>query len=305
MRGVIALVDAALFNSTLRSLAPILLAALGGLICARAGVFNVALEGLMLFGAFAAVAGSYYSGDAWVGVAAAVVVCVLVSGILSVGTVTLGGDPIVLGIALNLLAVGMTTFLLRVLFHVQGVFQSPRTRGLPRIGIPGIQRIPRVGAVLSGETALVYLGWALVFVVQIVLFRHAWGLRLRGVGEEPEAAATFGVNVRRYRHGAVALSGVLCGLAGAQLSLGNVTLFAENMSAGRGWIALVAVLLGRAHPIGVLAAGFLFGLADAIGFRLQGAGLPTQFTGAVPYVVTLVALFGLRGRLQTALRGVG
>jgi len=305
VNGTLHLFDATLLNSTFRSLAPILLAALGGLICARAGVFNVALEGLMLFGAFAAVAGSYYAGNAWVGVLVAVVACVFVSGILSFGTVTMGGDPIVLGIALNLLAVGMTTFLLRVLFHVQGIFQNPRLKGLPRIGLPGIQHIPGVRTALSGETALVYLGWGLVIVAQIVLFRHAWGLRLRGVGEDPDAAATFGVDVRRYRHVAVALSGVLCGLAGAQLSLGNVTLFAENMSAGRGWIALVAVLLGRAHPIGVLGAAFLFGLADAIGFRLQGAGLPSQFTGALPYVVTLVALFGLRGRLRMALRGVG
>jgi simple sugar transport system permease protein len=127
--------------------------------------------------------------------------------------------------------------------------------------------------------------------MQLLLFHHALGLRMRGVGEHPEAAATLGVRVNGLRYLAVLLSGALCGLAGAQLSLGNVTLFVENMSAGRGWIAVVAVMFGRAHPLGVLAASLLFGLADSVGFRLQGLQMPSQFTAMVPYVVTLVSLF--------------
>jgi general nucleoside transport system permease protein len=127
-------------------------------------------------------------------------------------------------------------------------------------------------------------------VMAVFLFRTTWGLRLRGVGEQGEAAETLGVSVRRYRSAAILVSGALCGLAGAQLSLGSVTLFAEGMSAGRGWIAVVAVMLGRAHPLGVLGASLLFGLADAVGLRMQGLGLPNQLTDAAPYVITLVAL---------------
>jgi simple sugar transport system permease protein len=130
-----------------------------------------------------------------------------------------------------------------------------------------------------------------VIALAVFLNRHPWGLRLRGVGERPEAAESLGVSVIRYRYGAILAGGALCGLAGAQLALGNVTLFSENMTAGRGWIAVVAVLLGRALPVGVLAAALLFGLAEALGFRLQGIGLPQQATDAAPYVVTLLALF--------------
>ena len=141
-----------------------------------------------------------------------------------------------------------------------------------------------------------HLSWLLVVGIHLLLFRHALGLRMRGVGEHPEAAETLGVNVSTIRYLTVILSGMLCGLAGAQLSLGNVTLFVEDMSAGRGWIAVVAVLFGRAHPIGVFVASLLFGIADSAGFRLQGLGMPSQFTGMVPYVVTLISLFIIEAR---------
>jgi simple sugar transport system permease protein len=283
--------DATLLNSTFRFVTPILLAALGGLICERVGVFNIALEGLMLTGAFAAVVGSYYAGSAFVGVLAAVVAGVALATILASFAITLRGDMIVLGIALNLLASGLTVFLLRSLFGVKGAFQDPNLQGLGKIDLPGLEALPVLGPLLSGHSWVIYLSWLLVAGMQLLLFHHALGLRMRGVGEHPEAAATLGVSVTGLRYLAVLLSGALCGLAGAQLSLGNVTLFVENMSAGRGWIAVVAVMFGRAHPLGVLAASLLFGLADSVGFRLQGLQMPSQFTGMVPYVVTLVSLF--------------
>lgn len=283
--------DATLLNSTFRFVTPILLAALGGLICERVGVFNIALEGLMLTGAFAAVVGSYYAGSAFVGVLAAVVAGVALATILAGFAITLRGDMIVLGIALNLLASGLTVFLLRSLFGVKGAFQDPNLQGLGKIDLPGLEALPILGPLLSGHSWVIYLSWLLVAGMQLLLFHHALGLRMRGVGEHPEAAATLGVSVAGLRYLAVLLSGALCGLAGAQLSLGNVTLFVENMSAGRGWIAVVAVMFGRAHPLGVLAASLLFGLADSVGFRLQGLQMPSQFTGMVPYVVTLVSLF--------------
>jgi simple sugar transport system permease protein len=290
------LLDPTLLNSTFRFITPILLAALGGLICERVGVFNIALEGLMLTGAFFAVAGSYYAQNAFAGVLAAMVASALVSLIFAVLAVTLRGNMIVIGIALNLLVSGGTVFLLRTLFDVRGAFQDPRIAGLGKITLPIIDGIPILGPILSGHSWIVYLSWLLVVATQVLLFHHRLGLRMRGVGEQPEAAETLGVNVKLMRYGAITISGLLCGLAGAQLSLGQVTLFVENMSAGRGWIAVVAVMLGQAHPIGVFLASVLFGFADSIGFRLQGVGLPSQFTSMVPYVVTLIALFITQAR---------
>ncbi|HEY1721252.1 MAG TPA: ABC transporter permease [Magnetospirillaceae bacterium] len=282
--------DMLLFHSTIQSVTPILLAALAGLICERAGIFTIAQEGLMLAGAFAAVAGSWFCGGAWAGVLIAIATSVVLSGILAGGGVLFLGDTIVIGIGINLLADGLSIFLLRQLFDIQGVFEDPKLDGLDALRIPVIADIPGIGGVISGQTWITYLSWLLVAAVSIFLFRTTWGLRLRGVGEQGEAAETLGVSVRRYRAAAILVSGALCGLAGAQLSLGAVTLFSEGMSAGRGWIAVVAVMLGRANPLGVLGASVLFGLADAVGLRMQGLGLPNQLTDAAPYVITLIAL---------------
>ncbi|MGW1620479.1 ABC transporter permease [Streptomyces sp. NPDC002172] len=268
--------DSDFVMSVLRALTPILLAALGGALCEHAGVFNISLEGLMLVGCFTAVSTSWFTGSPWLGVLAAALASAAYSLVLAVGTVTLRGDAVVLGVAMNLLAAGLTSFLLRTVFGVQGTFDDPSLAGLPVVG---------------GFSPLTYVAWAAVVVAAVLLSRHVWGLRLRGVGEAADAAATLGVNPARHKYAAVLLSGVLCGLAGAQLALGNVTLFSENMTAGRGWIAVVAVMLGRAMPLGVLLAALLFGIAEAAGFRLQGLGLPQQATDAAPYVVTLGALF--------------
>jgi len=297
------LLDETLLNSTFRFITPILLAALGGLICERAGVFNIALEGLMLTGAFFAVAGSYHAQNAFAGVLAAMVAGALVAFIFAALAIGLRGNMIVIGIALNLLVAGGTVFLLRTMFDVRGAFQDPRIAGLGKITLPVVDQIAILGPILSGHSWVVYLSWALVLATQVLLFHHRLGLRLRGVGEQPEAAETLGVNVGAIRFGAIIASGVLCGLAGAQLSLGQVTLFVENMSGGRGWIAVVAVMLGQAHPIGVFLASVLFGFADSIGFRLQGVGLPSQFTSMVPYVVTLIALFITQARRRRVALG--
>lgn len=290
------LLDPTLLNSTLRFVTPILLAALGGMLCARAGVFNIGLEGLMLTGAFAAVVGSFFGGSATAGVLAAVAGGAALAALFSLFTVTLRGHDIVTGIAVNLLASGLTVFLLRAIFGVKGAFQHPALSGLAKIRLPGVAALPVLGPLLSGHSWVVYLSWLLTLGAHLFLFHHPLGLRLRGVGEHPEAAATLGVRVAALRHLAVILSGVLCGLAGAQLSLGNVTLFVEEMSAGRGWIAVVAVMLGRAHPLGVLGASLLFGFTDGLGFRLQGLNLPAQLTDALPYLVTLASLLLVEGR---------
>jgi general nucleoside transport system permease protein len=244
------------------------------------------------------VAGVWYTGSLWGGIAVAAIAAMVTSLVLVVGTVVFDGDAIVLCIGINLLAAGLTAYLLRELFGLQGVFQDPKILSLPKLRVPLLADVPWAGPVLSGQTPLTYASWAFVAVAWFVLFRTTWGLRLRGVGESPDAAETLGVNVGRYRCVAVLLGGALCGLAGAQLSLGS-GLFTEGMSAGRGWIAVVAVMLGQAHPIGVFGASALFALSDAVGLRLQGQGLPNQLTDAAPYVVTLIALVLARARRRT------
>jgi ABC-type uncharacterized transport system permease subunit len=286
--GLQTILNSALLSSTVTSVTPILLAALGGLLCARVGVFNVALEGLILIGSFFAVVGSYYTGHASIGVLAGMASGGLFAALLAFLAVTMHGDEVVLGLALNLLASGLTTFLLRSMFNVQGLLSDPRIKGLQQPTLGSVANVPILGPIVSGQTWITYASWLLVAAIFVLLFRTSYGLRVRGVGEHPRAAASLGVSVAGIRYSALIISGALCGLAGAQLSL-SLRVFAEGMSAGRGWIAVVAVMLGQANPLGVFGASVLFGAADAVGFNLQGS-LPSELTGAIPYVLTLVAL---------------
>ena len=283
--------DVTLLNSTVRMITPILLAAMGGLLCERVLVFNIALEGTMLLGAFVAVAASFYSGSALVGVLTAALVGVAFSLLLALFVVTFRSDAIVCGIALNLLASGLSTYLLRRLFGARGQFTDPRVVGLGQVELPFVGQVPFLGDILSGHSWVVYFSWAVIAAVYVLLFKQVLGLRMRGVGQNDTAAETLGVNVGQVRYVTLAICGLLTGIAGAQLSLGQVTLYVENMSAGRGWIAVVAVMLGKAHPIGVTLASLLFGFAEAMSYRLQGLVLPFQLADIIPYVVTLTVLF--------------
>jgi ABC-type uncharacterized transport system permease subunit len=289
------------FDQVVLGITPILLAALAGTLSQRVGLFNIALEGQMLVGAFAAVAGAHFSGDLAVAVMLAVLAAMAFSGLLALGSAVFGGNDIVIGISLNLLAAGLTSFLLRSLFGVSGTFSDSNMTGLPRLHLPWVTDLPLVGRALGEQSALVYLSWLLVVVIAVALRWTPWGLRVRGVGEDFQAAVSFGVNAQRHQVVVTLMGGALCGLAGLQLSLGSLTLFSENMTAGRGWIAVAAVMLGRARPLSVAAACALFGFFDAVGLRLQGEGLPNQITDSAPYVATLLALIvaGLRQRLRS------
>ncbi len=296
------LFDVSLFASALRMLAPILLAALGGAICARVGLFNVGLEGLMLVGAFAAIAGNYWTGSVAAGVLLAMICSVLFSLLLGYMSIHLKANVIVVGIALNFLALGLTTFALRAIFDVKGAYYDKNMMGLPKWDIPLIKDIPWLGDFLSGHSILIYISILIVIGLQFYLFKTVSGFRLLAAGENPTAARSLGIKVSRIQYGAVLMSGVLCGLAGAQLSLGNVTMFTEGMTDGRGFIALVATMLGQSNPLGVAAASLLFGFMESLSIRLQGFALPTHFTMMVPYVVTLIAMFFFKdkGYLQEA-----
>jgi simple sugar transport system permease protein len=291
--------NAVFFDQAVLGITPILLAALAGTLSERVGLFNIALEGQMLVGAFAAIAGCHFLGSLTGGVMVAVLAGGLFAGLLAIGSAVLRGNDIVIGISLNLLASGLTSFLLRVLFGVSGTYSDSTMPGLQRLHIPVIADLPLLGRALGEQNALVYLSWILVVAVAVFLAHTPCGLRIRGIGEQVDAAVTLGAGATRYRIIVTLVGGALCGLAGLQLSLGSLTLFSENMTAGRGWIAVAAVMLGRARPLAVAAACVLFGMSDALGLKLQGEGLPNQITDSAPYVVTLIALVvaGLRRRL--------
>ncbi|MFD1956697.1 ABC transporter permease [Paenibacillus thailandensis] len=283
--------DWTLLTSTIRSVAPLLLAALGGALCARVGIFNVALEGMMLTGAFTAIVGNYLFHNVLLAIlfaCACVAVVALLFGYLSIH---LQANAIVAGVAINMLAAGLTAFCLFAIFDVKGQYYDTAMKGLSEWNIPVVKDIPVLGELLSGYTPLVYLAFVLIFALQFIVYKTVLGFRMTAVGENPAAAQSLGLRVKQYQYGAVIASGVMCALAGAQLSLGQVTLFTENMTSGRGFIALVATMLGQNNPFGVAASSLLFGFMDAVSTRLQGFSMPTHFTSMLPYVMTIIAMF--------------
>lgn len=287
------LFDASFFNSVPRFVTPILLAALGGALCERSGVFNIALEGFLLTGAFAAVLGSYFAGSAYVGALAAMVGGGAMGLIFAEFNLRRGGDPIVVSIAVNILAAGLTTYLLRAIFGVTGAFSDPAIVGFEPVHLPVITSVPGIGQVLSDQSVLFYVALALVPLMHFFFSRHRLGLRMRAAGENPQALAAGGVSPKRVQLLSLLGCGALCGLGGAQLSIANVNLFVENMSAGRGWIAVVAVLLTRGRPWPLFAIAAIFGVVDSLSFRVQGFGMPQQFTDVMPYLATLIVLTAL------------
>jgi simple sugar transport system permease protein len=279
--------------ASIRMATPLTLAALGGMFSERSGVVNIALEGMLLNGAFAAVVATHYSGSPWVGVLAAVAVGLLTSLIHAVVTVTFKADHIVSGVAVNLLAMGATQFTCWVVYGNSG--NSERVAGLSAWRIPVVERIPVVGQLLSGHSPLVYVAIAVVLLAHFLLFKTVFGLRLRSVGEHPLAADTMGVKVTVMRYAGVLMSGVLAGLGGAFLSL-NTHYFVKNMSGGRGFIALAAMIFGKWTPFGAAGACLLFGFLEALQMSLQGGGVPTQFIQMIPYLATIAVLVSAVGR---------
>ncbi len=284
-------------DSALRMATPLIFAALGGIFSERSGVINIALEGILLTGAFASVVVTYYTGDPWAGAFAGVFAGMLISLIHAIVSIVFRADQIVSGVAINLLAMGATQFLTWIIWGSSA--NSPPVQGMAHWGLPeSWGAIARgVNAVIGHYPPLVYIALASVVVAQVVLFRTPFGLRLRATGEHPEAVDTLGVSVVRMRFSGVLLSGALAGLGGAFLAL-NTHQFVKNMSAGRGYIALAAMIFGKWNPIGALGACLLFGYAEAVQMGLQGRDVPTQFVQMIPYVLTMVALVGVIGRAR-------
>lgn len=281
--------------ASLRLSVPLAFAALGGLWSERSGVLNIALEGMLLSGAFASAVGAFFTGNSWAGILLAIVIGGLVGLLHAYLCITLRVDQLVSGLAINLTASGLTSFWSRILFN-SGQAQS--LPGLQTIAIPGLQNIPILGTILFNQDPLIYLLFLLIPLSSYILFRTSIGLSLRAVGEYPIAADTAGISVALVRYGAVTLSGCLAGLGGAYLALVHVKFFVEDMSAGKGFIALAALIFGRWHPVSTALACLLFGATEALQLRIQAFNLniPYQFLVMLPYVIALLALVGLAGK---------
>jgi ABC-type uncharacterized transport system permease subunit len=292
-----------LLFSTLRMATPLVLAALGGLYSERAGVINIALEGLLLAGAFTAASVTYYAHSPWVGLGAAIVAGAAVAAILALACIKFKADQVVTGTGINILFIGLPAVLSGALFLSSGSTpQIPKENLLPELShfVPGFLAQWRI---FSDVSVISLIALLVVLLTAYVLYRTPFGLRLRAVGENPEAADAAGIGVNRKRYVGVLISGALAGIGGAYLSIGQSSLFTRNMAAGRGFIALAALIFGKWRPVQTMLACLLFGFADALTIQMQGVAklpsgedIPVQFIQMIPYIVTIVVLAGFIGQ---------
>lgn len=283
-------------DSTLRMAAPLIFAGLGGVFSERSGVVNIGLEGMMTIGAFFAVLGSFMTGNALVGILFAIIAGSILAALHAFLSINLRADQIISGTAINLFGPALASFLIVKIFKKGG--QTDIVNGLPYKIPKFIENIPIIGEFISGLNWFVIIAIVLVFVSSFVLFKTPIGLRIRSVGEHPKAADTLGINVYKTRFLCVMLSGALAGLGGAALSLGTTPVYREGMVAGRGFIALAAMIFGNWNPKGTMWACMLFAFGNAFQIVAQGTGLsiPTQVYSAFPYVLTMLALAGFVGK---------
>ena len=276
---------------TLRIAVPYLFAAMGGVISEKAGLIALALEGYMLTGAFCAAVGAYYTGSAWMGVLAGMAGATLMAMIYGIATVRFRADQVVVGIAINLMAIGATRFFLRLAFD--SAANSPRVEGF------GGDRVSGTGASTLAANPLFWMAIGAVVLVYWLLYRTPFGLRIRAVGEHPAAVVSVGVPVARIQYMAAALSGAIAGLGGVYLALDQHK-FSSEMTAGRGFIALAATIFGQWHPRRAAIACLFFAAAETLQIQLQGRELiPSQFIDMIPYLLTIIALAGIVGRVRS------
>jgi general nucleoside transport system permease protein len=285
-----------LWQSTLQFAALLLLPALGGVISERSGVVNIAMEGMMLTGAYAGVMSALATHSVIGGVIGAMIAGGLMSLVHAIVSINFKADQIVSGIAINIAALGLTNYLLFIQTGGQGVPTLSNTLRLPTLSWGPLANIPFIGQVLFQQNVIFYIAVLVLLGIQFLLFRTNIGLRIRAVGEHPQAADTAGINVRLMRYMCVISSGLLAGLAGAFLSMGIAGIFNSNMTAGTGFIALAAMVFGKYTPWGTAGACVIFGLGEALSVRLQDSGVSPNLLSTLPYLLTLVALVGLVGR---------
>ena len=297
------LLTMSLVFSTIRLATPLVWAAIGGLYSERAGVINVALEGLMLAGAFTAAAVTFYAGSPWIGLGAAMFAGGLVANLMAIACLRFKADAVVTGMGINILFLGLPAVLSGALFLSSGATpQVPQEQLAPTLAQLLPAAMPQ-WRILTDVSVISLLALVAVLATWYVLYRTPFGLRLRAVGQNPEAADAAGVHVNRIRYAAVVISGVLAAVGGAYLSIDQSSLFTRNMTAGRGFIALAALIFGKWRPVQTLLACVLFGFADAVTIQMQGVAklpsgedIPVQFVQMIPYLVTIVVLAGFIGQ---------
>ncbi len=285
-----------LWQATLQFGALLLLPALGGVLSERSGVVNIAMEGMMLVGAYAGVMVALSTNNLLVGVLGAMIAGGLMALIHAVISINFKANQIVSGIAINIAALGLTNYLLLVQTSGQGVRSLASNLRLPVITWGPLANIPFLGPILFQQNIIFYIALLILAGIQFLLFRTNIGLRIRAVGEHPQAADTAGVNVRLVRYLCVISSGLLSGLAGAFLALGINGIFNSNMTAGAGYIALAAMIFGKYTPLGTALACLIFGLGEALAVRMQDSGVSPYLLSTIPYILTLIALVGVVGR---------
>ncbi|MFP3914008.1 MAG: ABC transporter permease [Actinomycetota bacterium] len=285
-----------MLQTTVAAATPIAFGALSGVMCERVAVINIGIEGMLLMGAFmGALVGTL--GNPWLGVLAATLSGGLLGLGLAVLTVRYRVDHIIAGVVINIFALGLTSFV-----TAQVMVQDPAGTNSPgvlrRIAIPVLSDIPIIGGIFFNQNLFVYILFLLVIAITYGLFRTQWGLRARSVGEHPKAADTLGINVYRMRYLNVFMGGMIAGFGGAYFTLGSVGAFNENMTAGRGFIGLAAMIFGRWHPVGALSAALVFGFADSLQVKLAilDTGIPSEFLLMAPYLITIIVVAGLVGR---------
>ncbi len=290
-----------LLQNTILTAVPLILGALAGVLCERSGVINVAIEGQMLAGAFAGALVASLAGNGYVGIVGAVVAGALMGLLLALFAIRYLVNQVVLGVVLNVFALGLTGFMYDALMQPNAdALNLPKT--FDPIALPVLSKIPVLGPLLFEANIIVYLMYLLIIAVDVALFRTRWGLRTRAVGEHPLAADTVGIKVLAMRYRNVMLGGAVAGLAGAYLTIGSVGAFSKNISSGKGFIALAAVIFGRWSPRGAIAAALLFGFTDALAtllsFTQTPVTIPTNLLLMLPYLATVFAVAGLVGRVQ-------
>ena len=274
-------------GSSIRLATPLLIAGMGGVFSERSGVLFLGMEGFMLIGALFGFVGSHFAGPL-IGILLAVGVSMIISLIYAFSTVTLSVNQVVVSVAINILALGLTSSLFRIIFGTS-TNQLDAAKLMP-LHIPLLSQIPVIG-VFFQQTLFTYIGYLLVPAAYLIFFKTEWGLKIRAVGENPKAAETMGVNVFRIRYISILWAGAFGAIAGASQTIGDLGLFVDNMIAGKGFIVFAAIILGRFHPIGTLITVFFFGIVDAFQLNLQAMGseIPYQFPLMMPYVLTLIA----------------
>lgn len=280
-----------LLNSGIRLATPIILAAMGGVLCEQSGILNLALEGKMLLGAFVGIVMAYFLHNTYLGI----LVAMFAGGLLGLLFAFLyhryNVDLIILAIAINMIILELTVYVMRVMFGQVGTWTDPSIVQVPAIHIPIIKDIPVIGQIFSGYNIFVYFSWILAIVIYIVLFHTKLGRHIRAVGENKDAAETVGINSKRIQTGTLVSAGMLAAMGGAFLSVGHLTLFTRNISNGRGWTAIAAVLFGVKHPIYTFFAGLFFGIAAAFAVRIQNVtSLPPNLLQLIPNFATLAVL---------------